>query len=529
MDITPDSVLTTDPLQALPVSTTKKRVAIVGAGISGLAHADVLTRCGFECVLFERAPKLGGVWAHTYPGVTLQNNAAGYHLSSFPWPFPPDLHPTGTQILRYLDALVAARGFDVRLQHEVVSAREREGGWDVALRITRPEGEEERTERFDHLLVSIGQYTEGKHRLNLPGEEEFPGRVITERELDDLALFDGARVAVVGFGKSALDMATFAAPRAKAVHHVFRTPRWTIPRTVFGVHFSKLLFNRFSSIMMPSWAHPSALERLLHRKKWVVRGFWTNLQNLFAFLARRQARGHGEAGEARLAEVLPDHGLVTDLRSAAALVPDNYYELIGRGTIQPHRGKTARLSAEGLHLANGQVIAADVVVLSVGSKSPSFPFLAPELRALLEGEPDGVQLYRHVVHPRIPSLAFAGYNHGFLHIPAAEVGALWLAALWQGKLELPPVEEMESAVEHVRTWKRQNITFEPSRSCAVSTRFQQYLDIMLADLGVSPYRKLPNPLAEIFAPYEARDYAGVVDEFLAHSPERRYRPSKLRT
>ena len=114
-----------------------------------------------------------------------------------------------------------------------------------------------------------------------------------------------------------------------------------------------------------------------------------------------------------------------------------------------------------------------------------------------------------------------------MHVPAAEIGALWLAALWQGKLELPSLAVMEEAVEHVRSWKRANIHFEPSRSCAVNTRFQQYLDIMLADLGVSPYRKLPNVIAEVFSPYGPTDYAGVVGDFLAHPPERRHRPSAL--
>src|SRR5437763_9176705 len=118
----------------------QKRVAIIGSGISGLAHADVLTRCGFQCVLFERAPRVGGVWAHSYAGVSLQNTGYGYHLSGIPWPFTPDLHPTGGQILRYLDAVVAARGFDVRLRHEVVSASERDGGWDVTVRIAGEDG-----------------------------------------------------------------------------------------------------------------------------------------------------------------------------------------------------------------------------------------------------------------------------------------------------------------------------------------------------------------------------------------------------
>lgn len=513
--------------------TPIKRVAIVGAGISGLAHADVFSRFGFQCVLFERAFRVGGVWAHSYAGVGLQNTRYGYHISSFPWPFTPDLHPTAEQILRYLDAFVAARKFDVRLRHEVVSARERDGGWDVTVRIAG-EGEgdrelKERVERFDHLVVSIGQYTEGKFRPELPGEAEYTGRVVTERDIQDVAMFDGARVVVAGFGKSALDMVTFAVPHAAQVHHVFRTPRWTLPRYILGVHYTKLLFNRFGSIMMTCWAHPTSFERFLHRRTAIVGSFWSGLQKLFLWLAARQGRGTGSEGSARLATVFPTHPFLPDLRSAAALAPTDYFRHVAHGTIIPHHGEIKGLTKDGLELADGSVIPADIVVLSVGSRSPVFPFLAPEVRALLEAEDDGPQLYRHIVHPRLPSLAFAGYNHGFLHVPSAEIGALWLVALWQEKLELPSQSAMEDAVEQVRACKREHIHFEPSRSCAVNTRFQQYLDILLTDLGVSPYRKLPNVIAEVFSPYGPADYRGVVDEFLAHSPNRRYRPSPLPT
>ncbi len=497
---------------------SSRRVAVIGAGISGLAHADVLVRCGFTVTLFERAPRLGGVWARAYPQVSLQNTSAGYHLSSFPWPFEPDLHPTGAQILRYLDALVAARGFDVRLRHEVVSAREVSGeggsGWELRVRRTGEDGAvTEGTSRYDHLIVSIGQYTDGKHRPALEGEPEFQGEVVTEREVDELSLFDGAKVVVVGFGKSALDMASFAAGRAAQVHHVFRTPRWTLPRQILGLHFTNLLFNRFGSVMMTSWAHPTAAERMLHRQTSIVRGFWSGLQGHFERTIRRRGRDAGAEGARRLAAVVPEHDLLRDLRSAAALAPDDYYDHVACGAIEPHRAEVLGLTRDGVRLSSGEVLPADVVVLSVGSRSPRFPFLDDSLRALLESEEDGVQLYRHVVHPKIPTLGFGGFNHGFLHVPAAEVGALWLAALWRGQLELPPPLRMEREALEVQAWKREHIHFEPSRSCAVNTRFQQYLDIMLADLGVSPYRKLPNVVAEIFAPYGPADYAGVVAEF----------------
>lgn len=89
---------------------------------------------------------------------------------------------------------------------------------------------------------------------------------------------------------------------------------------------------------------------------------------------------------------------------------------------------------------------------------------------------------------------------------------LWLGALLRGDLELPPVAEMERQIEVVRAWKREHILFEPSRSCAIATRFHQYLDVMLGDLGLSPYRKRW-PLAELVGPYTAADYAGLFEEY----------------
>lgn len=505
-------------------SSPRPRVAIVGAGITGLAQADVLQRCGFEVVIFERSARLGGVWANAYPEVNLQNTWQQYHLTAFPWPTQPDLHPTGAQVLAYLNAAVAALHLDVRTDHEVVALRREGEGWRVR---TRHAGAEVDA-NFDHVIVAIGQYTENKLRPTLPGEADFRGRVLTEREVDDLSVFDGKRVVVVGYGKSAMDMATLAARRGAVVHHVFRSPRWVLPRTLFGVHFTYFLFNRFGTVMMPSWAHPTAPERFLHRRLgFLVNGFWSGLSAVLRGLATRVASGPEERTRVELA--LPTHPLVPDLRSATALAQASWFPDIAAGNILPHRGEIATLLPEGVRLGDGTEIPADLVMLSVGSGPPRFPFLSDEDRALLEGEPDGPQLYRHLVHPRIPGLAFGGYNHSFLHVPCAEVSALWLAALWRGELELPSAAQMEADIAAVLAWKRAHVQFEPSRSVAVSTRFQQYLDILLLDLGLSPYRKLPNVPAEIFGRYEVADYAGVVEEYLAKKRSGVLRPQAVAT
>ena len=513
----------------MPTNQTK-RSAIIGAGISGLAAAHILQQRGHSVIIYEKSDKVGGVWANSYPDVRLQNTYQQYHISDFPWQFQPDLNPTGTQILRYMNEAIVALKLDVRLAHSVTSMQEVENGWQV----TVDHGGQMQTQFFDYVILAVGQYTGRKQHLAIPGQDKFQGEVLTEIDVKNLNVFANKRVVVVGFGKSALDMVTFAAQQGAAAHHVFRTPRWTIPSKILGIHYTHALFSRFGSVMMSSWAQPNNTERFLHeRLRFIVMGFWKMLGNILRFQAKMTASGKGVEAQKRIETVLPKHAFLPDLRSAGALAPDEYYPFVASGKIQPHHAEVTALSETGVILSDGTEIACDVVVTAVGSTTPTFPFLPDNYRLLLECEPDGVQLYRHLIHPRIPNLGFAGYNHGFMHIPAAEVGTLWLSAVVNGEMQLPSIEEMEQTIEYVRQWKRDNIHFEPSRSCAVSTRYQQYLDILLQDLGLSPNRKLPNPVAEIFARYSASDFAGLVQEYektlQTTTPQRQLRPIAAHT
>lgn len=485
------------------------KIAIIGGGISGIAAARVLMRFGHEVVIFERSARIGGVWAVVYPEVRLQNIADHYRLSDFPWPFSPDLHPTREQILRYLEAAVETFHIDLRREHEVLSAVDVNGGWEIETR--SPAGTARHA--FDYVVIAAGQYTGEQHRLELPGRERFKGKVLTDRDVLDLEVLRDKRLAVVGFGKSAVDMATMAAQRGSEVHHVFREPRWLLPRIIFGIHSSKLIFARMSTAMIPSWVHPTEAERVLHtRAKAVVDGFWSMLEGVVRVQCGLHERWRDPEVGRRMKLLLPEQSLPYQMRSAVALAPDQFFPLVIKGRIEPHRGTPAGFTEKGLLLADGREIPCDMVVLSTGFGTPRFPYLPERYRALLEGEPDGAQLYRHILHPRIPRLAFAGYNHGFLHVPGVEMAALWLAAVLRGDLTLPPADEMERRIEDIRRWKRDNALFEPSRGVAVSTRFHQYLDVLLGDLGLRPYRK-PNPIAEALEAYSAADYDGIFDEY----------------
>src|SRR5258708_23098194 len=108
-----------------------KRIAVTGGGISGIAAANILQKNGYSVVVYEKSDKIGGVWAVAYPEVRLQNTWHQYGLADFPWPSKPDLHPTATQILGYLDEAVKHLRIDVCTSHEVTNITERPDGCDI--------------------------------------------------------------------------------------------------------------------------------------------------------------------------------------------------------------------------------------------------------------------------------------------------------------------------------------------------------------------------------------------------------------
>ena len=91
------------------------RVAVIGAGVAGLATAKVLTQAGHVVRVYDRTPDVGGVWSATrrYPGLTTQSPKAQYALSDFPMPDDYPEWPTGEQVQRWLAAYAERFALDV--------------------------------------------------------------------------------------------------------------------------------------------------------------------------------------------------------------------------------------------------------------------------------------------------------------------------------------------------------------------------------------------------------------------------------
>lgn len=83
----------------------EKRVAIIGAGISGLLACKYAAARGFTPVVFEEQEKVGGLWNHTIESTRLQNAKATFEFSDFPWPSSiEDVFPTNFKVVEYLES-----------------------------------------------------------------------------------------------------------------------------------------------------------------------------------------------------------------------------------------------------------------------------------------------------------------------------------------------------------------------------------------------------------------------------------------
>lgn len=493
---------------------SNKKIAIIGAGVSGISAANVWQKCGYSVTVFEASDKIGGQWNKTYPGVRLQNTAPQYQFSEFPWPFKTDRHPTGQNVLDYLNTAILEFKIEVKLGYKVAKMVTDNTGW----KLTFENGQEN---SFSYVVIATGQYPGGdkKRKPSFKNIDLYNGEVITN--INSKEDFKNKEVAIIGFGKTALDFATWSAEIAKNTKHIFRTSRWTIPDYLLGIDYTKPFFARFGSDMMPSWGYSSFMQRFLHKRlSFIVNSFWSFIATLFLFQHRKNAK-LGVIDKKTLDIVIPPKSqFIADFRSASAVAPNRYYEYIAHKQITPYKAEVSSFYEDGVILSDGSKIEANLVCLCVGNEAPTYGFLPKEYAQYLSVD-GGPSLYRHQIDPRIPNLGFAGYNHGFMHIALAEMGTLWQVAVYEKDLQLPSKEDMLASAQRVMQWKLNNSSYESTFNIAVNTRYQQHLDILLQDIGVSQWRKLPNVFAEIFLRYDPTDYKGVIKKYLEKNEKRK--------
>ena len=213
---------------------------------------------------------------------------------------------------------------------------------------------------------------------------------------------------------------------------------------------------------------------------------------------------------------MPDEPVEIGAFSEATMVPrPELFRAIRSGAIQFHRGQIARLTETGAELDNGERLEVDCIIFGTGWRS-DYGYLSKALQKRLGFAEDGIYLYRQMLHPEVPGLAFVGYASTVSNILAYHMQAMWLAALIAGRHKLPDREAQLREIEQLRDWKRSWMPFSHARAARLIAHLQHYLDELMVDMGLNPLRKRGPlaPLAEVFAPYQARDYRDITADGL---------------
>lgn len=488
----------------------RKKVAVIGGGVSGLAAAKAFKERGHEVHAFERSHDLGGVWelSRSYPGVQTQSPKDLYRYTDLPMPAEYPEWPKGPQVHAYLNAYADKHGLRQVFSFNTSVAsmtRRADGrpGWTLTL--DGPDGE--RSEDFDFVAVCTGQFSD-KNVITHPGQDAFEaqgGSVMHSSDYTDPALVAGKRVVVLGGSKSATDIAVNAAANgAEAVTLVYRENVWRVPYFVGGINFKRLLYMRAQESQFNSWGRGPMARALAAATKPLV---WANFRGLETLLKLQLGL--------KKWDMVPDNPIEKDVSCSLPIVTPGLFEAFKAGTVVPVRGTIDHYEGGEVVLSNGERRKADVVVLAVGWKL-GVPYLDPAYRQKLI-EPDGqYRVYRLSVNPDLPDMGFVGFNSSFCSVLSAEMIANWLVRYADGQLARQPTRaQMEADMKANLAWRR---TERPAAQvygglCSAPFHFK-HLDEIVADIGATK-RKRSNPLAEQFSYPNATAYGS----YLASAPQ----------
>jgi len=410
----------------------KKKVAVIGGGVSGLAAAKAFKEKGHIVSGFERSDDIGGVWepSRSYPNVQTQSPKELYCYTDHPMPADYPEWPKGPQVHAYLHSYADKHGLnELFAMNTTIRSMDRRGGGAHGWTLTLEDTGGERTEDFDFVAVCTGQFSD-KNIISHPGQEAFEaqgGKVMHSSDYTDPASVAGKRVVVLGFSKSATDIAVNAANNgAKAVTIVYREPVWRIPYFVGGINFKHLLYMRAQEIQFNGWGSSTLGKVARALFKPLV---WANFRGLETLL--KLQLGLSKYG------MVPKAPIEKDVSCSIPIVTPGFFEGVKAGAIAPIQGTIERYDGDNVILSNGERVEADMVILAVGWKL-GVPFLEQAARDKLVEADGQYRVYRLIANPDLPDMGFVGFNSSFCTVLSAELAANWLVRYADGMLANQP-------------------------------------------------------------------------------------------
>ena len=374
-------------------------VLIIGAGISGIsmaAHLGLICP-GRSYAIFERRAAIGGTWdLFRYPGVRSDSDMHTLGFVFEPWKADAAI-ADGPAILDYLETTVRDRGIaeHVRFGREVLRADwdEASATWSVT---ARHENGSQSVTTCCWLYLASGYYDyDTPHDAQLPGIDRFGGEVVHPQFWPQDFDHTGKNVVVVGSGATAVTLVPAMAEKAAHVTMLQRTPTWMAagPR-------QDVWNRRFRRWLPEKWAYA------LTRQKNIL------LRTYFFYLSRKSPAKLAAKLRGWLQAQLGVHYSKEHFeppyhpwRQRLCLVPDgDLFEAIKSGRAHVVTGHIAGFDANGVRLASGEHLPADVVVTATGLRL----VLGGKIAVSMNGKPVDFTrhfFYRGTMFSNVPNLS----------------------------------------------------------------------------------------------------------------------------
>ena len=336
------------------------RVAVIGAGFSGIAAGVALLRQGItDFTIFEASSGVGGTWWHNrYPGAEVDLESHIYSFSYAPADWSRN-YAGRRELQRYLDKVVDAFGLRRHLvlneKVDSVTWADDRGWYEIATSSGRPYGP------FQAVISAVGF-------LNVPRipplaceGPDFTGVIFHSALWPDGLDLAGQRVGVLGTGSSAVQVVAEAAACAAEVKVFQREPNWMLPKG--SRDFSRLERRMNRNPLVHRWRRFRLYVRYDTRQLRMSHARRDGRVNKRRRRAAEEFLADSFAGQPELRQLLTPEFPFEGKRT---VLSDTYYRTLLQPhvTLVPHGVKG--LSGTGVIDENGDRHDLDVVVLATG-------------------------------------------------------------------------------------------------------------------------------------------------------------------
>jgi len=370
-------------------SPSLKKIAVIGAGCSGLAVLKGLQDYGFRnIVCYEQNEEIGGNWLYK-PEISHSSVFDTTHIISskkmsefrdYPMPEGYPDYPSHAQVLSYFNDYAEHFGLKryIHFGQKVLSIQLEEGTWTV-------EALNSSSSTYDFLILANGHHSVPRHP-ELPGD--FSGEYLHAHQFKNNSPFHGKRVLVIGGGNSACDIAVECGRVGSFVSISMRRPHYIVPKFIMG--------------------KPTDLYN--DQMRWIPEIIARPLRKLSLKLQIGSYHNYGLED--------PDFHVKYDHPT----VNSELLYFLRHGKVNPRKGIESVIG-KTVTFADGQSEDYDVIIAATGYKiaTPFFKDTMPDY-----SESEEVDLYLRMFHPNFPSLIYAGL--------VQPQGAIWPLVEAQSKL-----------------------------------------------------------------------------------------------